>query len=163
MLQKFRAFLAATEEWRKRRIQSDCVDYTTLVVKLFVSGNCAAIPLDRFAQVAEKLDSFLADDESRRGCVDFVNAFLAAAKAVQSSPTASSPKDLLHDARPLVAAALAACTAVLEKWPLADSNELLAKVATDDLRKQLQHHVDFYTQTLQDSQPHPPTPPHPPP
>ena len=85
------------------------------------------------------------------GCVEFVNAFLAAAKAVQSSPTASSPKDLLHGARPLVAAALAACTAVLEKWPLADSNELLAKVATDDLRKQLQHHIDFYTQTLQDS------------
>ena len=67
MLQKFRAFLAATEEWRKRRIQSDCVDYTTLVVELFVSGNCAAIPLDRFAQVAEKLDSFLADGESRMG------------------------------------------------------------------------------------------------
>ena len=67
MLHKFRAFLAATEEWRKRRIHSDCVDYTTLVVELFVSGNCAAIPLHRFAHVAEKLDSFLADDESRMG------------------------------------------------------------------------------------------------
>ena len=155
MLQKFRAFMAAKEEWRKRRIQSDCVEFATVVVELFVSGKCAAIPLDRFAAVAVKLDAFLADDESRRSFVEFVHGFLAAAKAVQRCPPASSPQDLLHDARALVAAALAACEAVLEKWPLADSQghatELHAALVTPDLREALELHVKQYTQNLQDA------------
>ena len=89
------------------------------------------------------------------GCVEFVNALLAAAKAVSQCPTASSPKDLLHDARPLAVAASAACKAVLEKWPLADSlensKELLSKIVSPDLRKQLHGYIAFYTHALQDA------------
>ena len=92
---------------------------------------------------------------ARWGCAEFINTFLAAAKAVSQCPTASSPKDLLHDARTLVATALAACKAVLEKWPLADSlensKELLSKIVSPDLRKQLHDYIAFYTHALQDA------------
>ena len=45
--QKFGHLLSAKEEWRKQRVESECVSFSNQMFELFAAGSAHAIPLEK--------------------------------------------------------------------------------------------------------------------
>ena len=54
--QKFGHLLSAKEEWRKQRVESECVSFSNQMFELFATGSAHAIPLEEFADNVRKLE-----------------------------------------------------------------------------------------------------------
>ena len=91
ILQVLGAFTAAKEVWRQKRVRSDCVATTKVVVNLFASGASASVAVTQLDLVSQRLAALLHGQQSdaERIFATFMNLLLDSIKALALCPVAS--------------------------------------------------------------------------
>ena len=122
ILQKFRAFSAAKEEWRQARVRADCVPVIKTVMGLFASGASSAIPGMQLEAATARLGALIGQpgsNSSDNKCVDFVSLLVNCIKALSTCPAASGQQKVRFRDGQTCVLALNYCRAVIQSWPQA--------------------------------------------